>query len=317
MGLGVRTLVVHESPITTDLADREHALRWMAVLLRHAFPSGPLRTSWLMEQNELLHKVRVLRSQRYTPAEIARALGVKKADAARLVRVVACERESRAAAAASASGTGRAGAGHVRCWVSPGWRHGLRINGHTDWPSDAGAPAAAGDSGVACVLVAAPTGGGKLSVCGYLVDTWCLGVKNAIGPRRMSKREFETFKRHYFGPWKSEGIPVPHELAQHLVLGAVDYARNLGFVPHRDFRRARVVLGSWDGPSDITFGRDGTPFYVNGPHDNHDRVLATLTRTTGHGGFHYRVSLGQADDLGDGYLYTAALTDLDGLGDAA
>jgi len=31
----------------------------------------------------------------------------------------------------------------------------------------------------------------------------------------------------------------------------------------------------------------------------------------------YNVSLGQADGLGDGYQYTATLTDLDELGDAA
>jgi len=31
----------------------------------------------------------------------------------------------------------------------------------------------------------------------------------------------------------------------------------------------------------------------------------------------YNVSLGQADGLGDGYRYTATLTDLDELGDAA
>ena len=177
--------------------------------------------------------------------------------------------------------------------------------------------AKAGDSGVACVLVASPDRREKLSVCGYLVDTWCLGVKNTIGPQRMGPRELDAFKRQYFGPWESEGIPVPLELARHLVLGAVDYARSLGFEPHPDFRRAGRALGSWDGPSSITFGRDGKPLYVNGPHDHPQRVLATLERAVGRGGFHYSVSRRSADGLGDGYRYTASLTDLDDLGDAA
>jgi hypothetical protein len=167
------------------------------------------------------------------------------------------------------------------------------------------------------VLVAAPDGRDRLSVCGYLVDTWCLGVKNAIGPRRMGRRAFDSYKREYFGPWESDGIPVPLELAQHLVFGAVEYARRLGFEPHRDFRQARRALGSWDGTSAITFGRDGTPLYVNGPWDDPERVLATLERSVGGGRFHYAVSLGEEDGMGDGYRYTATLTDLDELGDAA
>lgn len=96
----------------------------------------------------------------------------------------------------------------------------------------------------------------------------------------MGRRELEAFKRHYFGLWKSEGMPVPLELAQHLVLGAVEYARSLGFMPHRDFRRTRRALGSWDGPSAITFGKDGKPLYVNGPYDDPERVLATLERVS-------------------------------------
>ena len=270
-----------------------------------------------MEQEELLDRVRALRARRYTPAEIARVLGVSKADAARLVRLVACERESRAGAAAPGNANDHAAASQARCWVSPGWRHGLRIDGHTDWPDDACTPTEASDSGVACVLVAAPDTRDKLSVCGYLVDTWCLGVKNAIGPKRVGRRELEAFKRHYFGPWESEGMPVPLELAQHLVLGAVEYARSLGFRPHRDFRRTRRALGSWDGPSAITFGKDGKPLYVNGPYDDPERVLATLERRVGRDGFHYSVSLGEADGLGDGYHYTATLTDLEDLSGAA
>jgi hypothetical protein len=49
---------------------------------------------------------------------------------------------------------------------------------------------------------------GRLVVCGYLVDTWCLGVKNAIGPRRMSERELEAFRDVFFKPWHSTGVPA-------------------------------------------------------------------------------------------------------------
>ena len=148
-------------------------------------------------------------------------------------------------------------------------------------------------------------------MCSYLVDTWCLGVKNAMGPKRMGRRELEALTRQFYAPWQSRGIAIPLELAQHLVLGAVEFARRLGFEPHRDFQRARSALGSWAGPSAITFGLDGKPHYINGPYEDPQRVLATLERTVGRGGFHYTLSLDEADDLGDGYRYSAVLTDRD------
>ena len=91
----------------------------------------------------------------------------------------------------------------------------------------------------------------------------------------------------------------------------------LGFEPHRDFGRARRLLGPWRGPSPITFGRDGKPYYVNGPYDDPERVLATLERSVGLDGFHYTVSLDELDGLHDGYRYTVSVTDTGGLSDAA
>ncbi|MGA2925726.1 MAG: hypothetical protein ABSG43_06980 [Solirubrobacteraceae bacterium] len=150
------------------------------------------------------------------------------------------------------------------------------------------------------------------------VDTWCLGVKHVIGPKRMNRRELNALRRECYAPWRSQGIGIPLELAQHLVLGAVEFARGLGFEPHRDFKSARAALGSWEGPSAITFGMNGKPHYLNGPSEDPQRVIGTLERTVGPGGFNYTVSLGHADDLGDDYRYTAVLTDRDGyLSDAA
>jgi len=264
-----------------------------------------------MDDQRLLEQVRALRARRYTPAEIARSLAISKGEAARLVRVVAIESGTRAADAGESRD-------EIRCWINPGWRHGLLIEGHDDWPGGAGAPSEAGNSGVALVVVAEPHGYDRLTLCSFLVDTWCLGVKNAMGPKRMGRRELEAQRHRCYAPWQSPGIPIPLELAQHLVLGAVEFARGLGFKAHRDFERARFLLGSWDGPSAITFGMDGKPHYINGPYEDPQRVLATLERAVGRRGFHYTVSMGEADDLGDGYRYSAVLTDRnDRLSDAA
>lgn len=40
-------------------------------------------------------------------------------------------------------------------------------------------------------------------------------------------------------------------------------------------------LGPWEGPSDVTFVRDGKPFYIQGPYDNVRRITSTLDRAVG------------------------------------
>lgn len=73
--------------------------------------------------------------------------------------------------------------------------------------------------------------------------------------------------------------------------GAVDYARSLGFEPHPEFAAASGQLGAWAGPGAITFGQDGIPMYMSGPHDNPRAVLRTLSRAVGEGNFHFVTSM--------------------------
>lgn len=174
----------------------------------------------------------------------------------------------------------------IGCWVSPGWSSGLTITEHTDWP-DTGPDEAS--SGLAGVVVAQRHGPRRVSVCGYLVDVYCLGVKNALGPEVMNDRELPAHLDRFFAPFHATEAPVavPLELARHLVWGAVDYARGLGFQPHPDFEAAAGHLGPWAETSVITFGRDGRPFFILGPHDDPIRVMRTLTRSVGKDNFHH------------------------------
>jgi hypothetical protein len=222
-----------------------------------------------MTPHELTARVRELRAARYTPKEIAAALGIAKAEATRLVRAVAAE---------GAEAAQHDGGSEPSCWVSPGWSGGLRVRGRAGWPTDHDADAEAASSGLVTVLLGVQQRRDRVSMSCFLVDTWCLGVKNASGPKPMSPQRFAAHRREVFSPWASEAVAVPLELARHLVLGAAEFARGLGFRPHSDFARARVALGQLEEPCAIEFGRDGRPFYSSGPYDDPEAILARLTK---------------------------------------
>jgi hypothetical protein len=229
-----------------------------------------------MSSPELVERVAELRRNGRTPKEIARALGLKPAEVTPLIRAVGAAAPKREAALAG-------------CWVSDDWAAGLSVNGHPEWP---GVQAAEdGESGLMGVLVAREHGS-SVSACGYLVDVWCLGVKNCNGPKTMDRRKLPDFVSFFFSSFSRPPVPAPLELAQQVVFGAVGYARGMGLEPHTDFAKCAGHLGEWNGSCDITFGRDGMPVYIQGPHDDMFTVMATLRKTVGDGNFHYVCQIG-------------------------
>jgi hypothetical protein len=116
---------------------------------------------------------------------------------------------------------------------------------------------------------------------------YCLGVKNALGPEIMDDVRLRGFIDKYFSGYHDDPIEAPIELAREVVFGSLDYARGLGFDPHPDFAAAAGHLGSWSGPSSITFGKNGKPVYISGPYDDPRPILRTLERTIGTGNFDF------------------------------
>jgi hypothetical protein len=229
-----------------------------------------------MSSPELVERVAELRRDGRTPKEIARALGLKPAQVTPLIRAVGATTPKHEAALAG-------------CWVSDNWAAGLTVSGHPGWP---GVEAASdGESGLIGVLVVREHGS-SVSACGYLVDVWCLGVKNCNGPKTMDRRKLPDFVSFFFTAFSHPPVQAPLELARHVVFGAVDYARGMGFEPHPDFAKCAGYLGEWDGSSDVTFGRDGMPMYIQGPHDDMFHIMATLRKTVGDGNFHYLCQIG-------------------------
>jgi len=257
---------------------RRLGVRQVASRLHHFAPRGCYKSG--MDDQRLVREIRSLRAQGRSPKAIARALGVSPAQVAAHVRTIAREQ----AAAAPERGV-------IGCWVSPGWSAGLSVPADRHWPDRPSWHAHR--VGLVGVLVARARQGqhGNLSACGYLVDPYCLGVKNALGPRTMGRSGLRRFVDQFFAAFDAAPIEAPLDLARHMVFGAVEYARGLGFEPHADFRPAADHLGPrLDGPSAIGFGCDGVPSYTQGPFDDADRVLRTLRAHVGDD-FHFTVEV--------------------------
>jgi hypothetical protein len=73
--------------------------------------------------------------------------------------------------------------------------------------------------GLVTVVAAREHGGSKVSACSYLLDVYCLGVKNAIGPHVMDRRKLPEFRFQVFHRYAGQPLEVPLEMAQQLVFG--------------------------------------------------------------------------------------------------
>lgn len=232
-----------------------------------------------MIDEELKQRVLALRAQGRSPKEIAQALRVRPATVATLVRTIA---GAEAGAAPEPAVVG--------CWVSPNWREGLTVDGHPDWPDGADELAAEADTtaaGLVSLLVARRHRYDKVAICGYLVDVYCLGVKEVVGPRAVPQRGLPEYVERHFVRYPSPPLQAPIELAQHLAWGAIEYARGLGFAPAAGFDAAAGHLGPLTEPSAIRFGRNGRPCFVQGPSDDVAGILRTLEESVGKDGFDF------------------------------
>src|SRR5204862_3792082 len=145
-----------------------------------------------VNDEELLSRVREMRERGNSPKQIARALGLRPSAVAPLVRQVATLQQSH---------TDPADRVLLGCWVSPGWSAGLGLDeAPAGWaaldPLRAGEPAT---GGLANVLIVRQERASRVTACGFLVDVYCLGGKNAVGPRPMGSGAVAAFRRRVFG----------------------------------------------------------------------------------------------------------------------
>jgi hypothetical protein len=154
------------------------------------------------------------------------------------------------------------------------------------------------DPGLVQIVVARQQPDGDICFGVYLVDKYCLGLKNTFARAGFSRTRYEA--EMHDGIFKEDtSVKCPPELAHQMIYQSIDYAAQFGFEPEKDFATSQYILaprGELEESYKLTFGKDGKPFFIAGPHDNVNRIMRQLEKTAGPGNFHYIMPLG---DMGD------------------
>lgn len=130
---------------------------------------------------------------------------------------------------------------------------------------------------------------GDYAVGTFVVDLGCLGVKIAGAHSQLTRDEYTRLKRMAISAADGAEAITP-QLAARVVEVGVFYALELGFAPAPEYFVAALMLADVDTTADTTFiprGYNGKPFYVPGPGEDPEPVLAQLRGRCGPDGFTY------------------------------
>jgi hypothetical protein len=153
--------------------------------------------------------------------------------------------------------------------------------------------------GIGTAIIAREMPNGHLGCSTFLLDVWCLGLKNTyftvLPPKEYQDRLEEI--------GAMEELEIIHpSCVRKIIEQCIDYSIELGFKPHKDYKISSQIFKGIDPsvcPNKYTFGKDGKPFYISGPNENESdsmRIVNTLARKCGEGNFDYIAGLLQDFD---------------------
>jgi hypothetical protein len=153
----------------------------------------------------------------------------------------------------------------VECWLNPGWR----------------------EEGLATVLVGRQHKNGNYTLGTYLIDVYCLGLKQTT--MQVNMPDF-TYREHIERFMTNQPLaPAEYVLVHNIVYGAIAYAEDLGIKPaDKDWAITQYILedDTDDVPLlDLEFGKEGKPFYITGPYDKPMEIMAKLDKAVGQGNY--------------------------------
>ena len=151
------------------------------------------------------------------------------------------------------------------------------------------------DLGCGYLVVSRFKADGRVETGFFLLDTFCLGVKDAGYCQFHSIADYkEAFLDRLLPDGNS--VRMTPEAARKLIEDAISYAKELGFSPSADYKKASRVFGgitTANCAEQFVFGKDGKPLYIQGPSESParvERILRSLEGRCGKGGYHYLIT---------------------------
>ncbi len=142
--------------------------------------------------------------------------------------------------------------------------------------------------GIGDVIFSRKGTGGDIHFSAFMVDVFCLGVKEAFSSVVPNDKYAEVLENQ---SKNAQLKPIEPSYAKKLIESAVDYARKLGLGPHKDYNKASKIFAGIktdDCNEDFEFGKDGKPLFVSGPHDTKpvcEKIISALEQSCGKGNY--------------------------------
>ncbi len=162
---------------------------------------------------------------------------------------------------------------------------------NTDWET----------SGMANVIVLRQHVNGNVSGAVYLVDLFCLGVKDTM----WFFNEDETGVMEKFNKDDAPELKtIDYQLAHNIVYAGHDFAMDYDIRPHPGFKTSKFVLEEDDDSIPLVdiktgFGGDGIPHLMVHQPGQYADALAKLKKNAGEGNYHYTIAIGETTTMDD------------------
>jgi len=152
------------------------------------------------------------------------------------------------------------------------------------------------EAGIGSILISRLSPQGEIAVCSFIIDVYCLGIKQ-VRFKAIPLPEYEkVFKPSIV---ESHGgyafTKLKPACAKKLIEGAENYAGELGINKHQDSPVLKAFFGEdklgrcW---SRYKYGKDKMPFYIKGPNESDadsKRIIRKLEEHCGAGNFQFHL----------------------------
>jgi hypothetical protein len=155
----------------------------------------------------------------------------------------------------------------LECWISDDWEKG---------------------SGLVQIILARVQPNEKICCGTYLVDKFCLGLKNTFAKTNLTPERYQEVYDRIASRQPLTRCPI--ELAHQMIYGSIDYAAQFGFQPQSDWVQTQYMLeprGELKEPYKLKFGQKGRPLFIAGPYDDTKKIIKQLEATAGPGNFDF------------------------------